>query len=1020
MSQWGVPSLSHSRSPSGSETKPPPIEADDYTKSSSLPHVTAAPVADSSPIVASPEKRPESSHYSPQPRRRTSSRTGSRPSSMVQTFQPPLMDVAQDTLPELLPIFTYLNSHSNKLYQEGYFLKLHDLDPRGRPSSDRNWTECFAQLVGTVMSVWDAAELDAVGDGGEVKPAFINIADASIKMLESLPMNENGGRPLQNVLSVSTAGNNRYLFHFSTFASMTQWASAIRLAIYENTTLQEAYTGSLIAGKGKNLNNIRMIMERSRFKYEDWARVRFGAGTPWRKCWFVISPPDQKEYEKLQKSMKKRGPYEKAPVLRGDLKFYETKKIGKKTRPIATITDAYSAYAIYPASKPLIEQSTLVKIEGNITVHDKSGGSSTEGSVFVMPETHPAISGFEMMLKFLFPVWDTFAIYGRPNRLIADVRDARGLMFAMPKDRHYGYLETLDVAGLVNTEGSGNWGEREWRKELKDLTAKRMMVVAEGGDRDSIMSNGRANGSRTSLPPTRSNRLRFDESASGRSTPNGPENINRNNMSPIKPLPGALSHRRSHSEALGYNRNAPNQQGRFTPGYEEVESPPAPPLHQQANFVPGMGAPDGLDKFETASDSSKESGERTPERNIPPEVQALTQRSPPPQPVAAPPAMAHGPGERPSQRQNLRPGQANLDQATLSQLEDISSGRQQPRHQSPNRFGPPLQQQGQQGQHGQYPNQRSSWGSQDDGQSRVMMQNQYSSSPQQKSRYPPPRLATIPASPFIDQAASPGSATTPSSYFQQTQASIPEGAALRPVMPPPTGSSSNISRMPIGAAAGPPLEGSRPSTANSIHSEIRSGSPLRQGSPSKRMEPAYGSNLGGPYAPQLLPHGQMGPPPPPIHQGQGGYPNTINANPVSPPVLPPGGQYGGPPPQNFGPGPQQLPLGQPRPPQHGGMGPYGPIVNQNPQGLPLASPPISEGLSPIDQTGSSMYGGQMLPMQTVEAMKKRDLRMYGPSHVHAMERMAPVSAFRGQSAGQISPPANNNDATYVPPRNQWA
>jgi CCR4-NOT transcriptional complex subunit CAF120 len=63
---------------------------------------------------------------------------------MVQTYQPPLMEVANDTPPELQPIFTFLNSHSNKLYQEGYFLKLHDLDTRGRPSRDRTWQECFA------------------------------------------------------------------------------------------------------------------------------------------------------------------------------------------------------------------------------------------------------------------------------------------------------------------------------------------------------------------------------------------------------------------------------------------------------------------------------------------------------------------------------------------------------------------------------------------------------------------------------------------------------------------------------------------------------------------------------------------------------------------------------------------------------------------------------------------------------------------------------------------------------------
>jgi hypothetical protein len=52
---------------------------------------------------------------------------------MVQTYQPTLMDVNEDTIPELLPIFTFLNSHQNKLYQEGYFLKLDDQDTRTFP-----------------------------------------------------------------------------------------------------------------------------------------------------------------------------------------------------------------------------------------------------------------------------------------------------------------------------------------------------------------------------------------------------------------------------------------------------------------------------------------------------------------------------------------------------------------------------------------------------------------------------------------------------------------------------------------------------------------------------------------------------------------------------------------------------------------------------------------------------------------------------------------------------------------------
>jgi len=34
-----------------------------------------------------------------------------------------------------------------------------------------------------VLSLWDAAALDAAGEEGEVLPTFINLSDASIKMV---------------------------------------------------------------------------------------------------------------------------------------------------------------------------------------------------------------------------------------------------------------------------------------------------------------------------------------------------------------------------------------------------------------------------------------------------------------------------------------------------------------------------------------------------------------------------------------------------------------------------------------------------------------------------------------------------------------------------------------------------------------------------------------------------------------------------------------------------------------------
>ncbi|QUC17868.1 uncharacterized protein UV8b_02109 [Ustilaginoidea virens] len=537
---------------------------------------------------ATPPSRPDygsplngSPHNSPSQQRLRSS---SRPLSMVQTYQPPVMDINEDTIPELQPIFTLLNSHSNKLYQEGYFLKLDDQNTQGKPNPDRTWTECFAQLVGTVLSLWDAAELDAAGEDGEVLPKFINLTDASIKMIESLPTRSNDEQPLQHILSLSTAGRNRYLLHFNSHHSLIQWTAGIRLAMYEHSTLQEAYTGALIAGKGKSLNNINVIMERSRMKSEQWVRVRFGAGVPWRRCWCVISPPDEKEYQRLQKELKKRSPYDRShsPVLKGHIKFYDTKKDGKKQKkaqPIATITDAYSAYAIYPQAKSLVDASTLLKIEGNVTVH-ADPPSSTEGFIFIMPEVHPAVSGFEMLLRFLFPTWDAYALYGRPGRLVASILDPRSLMFAMPKHKKYGYLETLDVSTLILEDNSSTWAEREWRKRLKDATGTRMNAL-EDGTRSHSRSASRCS-ARLSFGSGSRPKVGFSDDANllqvGRD-PQHMRNISDPNLGSRSELhgPNGSPQRTQLPLRNGYS-------GRMTPGEtassdEEFCASPPPPMH---------------------------------------------------------------------------------------------------------------------------------------------------------------------------------------------------------------------------------------------------------------------------------------------------------------------------------------------------------------------------------------------------------------------------------------------------------
>lgn len=291
---------------------------------------------------------------------------------------------------------------------------------------------------------------------------------------------------------------------------MLQWTAAIRLAIFENTLLQESYTGSLFAGKGKTINNLSEFLRPTRFVHESWTRVRFRPGTPWRRCWCVITPADEKGHARQQKTARKAtSAYERAtplPLVPGDVSFYEAPE-KKGTVPLARITQAWAAFAVYPQSFEHIQHSTLLKVEGMIHVSTPDTARkgkvdivSCEGSVFVLPEPRPQIAGFEVMLRWLLPVFDTFGLYGRPRRLLADTDNWKSFMFALPlnkleavlalgPDEHpenhsfgttnsakrsaKGYLTVPDIVGLIKSPGSENWDERTFRQKTKELISNK-------------------------------------------------------------------------------------------------------------------------------------------------------------------------------------------------------------------------------------------------------------------------------------------------------------------------------------------------------------------------------------------------------------------------------------------------------------------------------------------------------------------------------------------------------------------
>jgi CCR4-NOT transcriptional complex subunit CAF120 len=145
MSQWGGPNLLQKQPPSNTASPGPASPA--------LPSPSKQASATSFAQSATALDTFNNERPSPSPANHARSESrqsfqSSRPMSMIQTYQPPVMEVGQDTLPELQRIFTFLNSHSNKLYQEGYFLKFHDTDGR------KSYTPRRAQLVTLTACRW--------------------------------------------------------------------------------------------------------------------------------------------------------------------------------------------------------------------------------------------------------------------------------------------------------------------------------------------------------------------------------------------------------------------------------------------------------------------------------------------------------------------------------------------------------------------------------------------------------------------------------------------------------------------------------------------------------------------------------------------------------------------------------------------------------------------------------------------------------------------------------------------------
>lgn len=260
-----------------------------------------------------------------------------------------LMSNRLSVMPDAAPQLTFKNTdlrsalylheaQAQKLYMEGYLLVRHALAVDGQPDHRGDhfhlWTECFVQLNGTVLSIWDASELErGLSEGRQVPPRFINITDALVDYIGlhiDAPFSDPGKRrPLHHVFSLNTAGSNRILFCYSVpppcdpqrveqrisakqkhhpehaavvewlatgWRFLQAWINAIRLASWERSRLDEIYTGALIRARlsavhqmpGGDPGDVVVRSPLVKGRYEGYVRARFMGSTDWRKCYMSL------------------------------------------------------------------------------------------------------------------------------------------------------------------------------------------------------------------------------------------------------------------------------------------------------------------------------------------------------------------------------------------------------------------------------------------------------------------------------------------------------------------------------------------------------------------------------------------------------------------------------------------------------------------------------------------------------------------------------------------------------------
>ncbi|GAA6059179.1 hypothetical protein JCM10212_005524 [Sporobolomyces blumeae] len=452
---------------------------------------TTGPPA-TTPLQTSQASRPQSTLPSPQSQRSLSSRPQGD-AAAVNGSAPPT--IAGEPLHDMDRAISLLKS--SKFYAEGFLMKKVEVGPDGKNPShpaETVWAKWFIQLSGTIMSTWNAAEMEeAAKNNTTVPPQYLNLQDA---FLHPFPPHPRGPKPpTQFQFALNSAGMNRILFCAPNLQSLTMWINAIRLSIWERSRCNEIYTGSLIGlrepkpigwpGYDAGLATPSSPNHRTSSgapKFEGFLKARLPGDTEWRRVFVTVlrganvparngasSASSFQEEKKTRRSSllmsfgKKKKDDDNITIedLPGDgqvstIAFFPAgsgdTRPSDKDQPICIAQHVFYASALFPETAALINHSTLFKLEGTfLTPQDGyrtgwgvGGRAEKQGFALLMLESGEV----DDMLRWIVGTADAFKLYGRSKNFSFDPRDPSSLYFALPigphRDRQFLDRELVD------------------------------------------------------------------------------------------------------------------------------------------------------------------------------------------------------------------------------------------------------------------------------------------------------------------------------------------------------------------------------------------------------------------------------------------------------------------------------------------------------------------------------------------------------------------------------------------------